>query len=119
MSYAIHTDVKYPPLERFDVGLLAGSVTERWWNQSLALVNDAVLRLGVLEGEFHWHHHDTEDELFYVLEGRLLLDLPEETVDLLPNQGIVVPKGLEHRTRAPERTVVLMVEAASVKPTGD
>jgi mannose-6-phosphate isomerase-like protein (cupin superfamily) len=119
MAYEIHTDVKYEPLKLVDAGQLADACTERWWNQTLAQVNDCVVRLGVFEGEFHWHHHDREDEFFFVLEGKLLLDLEGRTVELGPRQGMVVPLGVEHRTRAPRRTVVLMIEAGTVKPTGD
>jgi mannose-6-phosphate isomerase-like protein (cupin superfamily) len=82
-------------------------------------VNESVIRLGVVQGEYHWHKHDREDEFFYVVEGRLLIDLEGRTVELAPRQGFVVPKGVVHRTRAPERTVMLMVEPAGVVPTGD
>lgn len=119
MPYDIHADVKYAPLEVIEAGRLADECTERWWNQTLSRVNDCVVRLGVFEGEFHFHHHDREDELFFVLEGRLLLDFEDRTVELRPRQGMMVPRGVEHRTRALERTVVLMVEAATVEPTGD
>jgi mannose-6-phosphate isomerase-like protein (cupin superfamily) len=119
MGYAIHMDEKYGPLERIDVGALADACDDRWWNQTLCRVNDCAVRLGVLRGEFHWHKHDREDELFYVVEGTLLVDLRERTVALGPRQGIMVPRGVEHRTRAEERAVVLMVEAATVLPTGD
>ncbi len=117
--YDIHTDVKFPPLAVVEAGRLADECREPWWNQTLSRVNDSVVRLGVFHGEFHWHKHDREDEFFYVVEGRLLLDLEGRTVTLEPRQGIVVPKGVLHRTRAPSRTVVLMVEAATVTPTGD
>jgi mannose-6-phosphate isomerase-like protein (cupin superfamily) len=119
MAYVIHTDVKYPPLALVDAATLARECTEPWWNQSLCRVNDSVARLGVFHGEFHWHKHDREDEMFFVLEGRLLVDREDRTFELGPHQGLVVPKGVVHRTRAPTRTVVLMVEAATVKPTGD
>jgi mannose-6-phosphate isomerase-like protein (cupin superfamily) len=119
MEYNIRTDIKYGPLEFIDAGELADSCTEKWWNQSLCRVNDSVVRLGVFKGEFHWHKHDLEDEFFFVLDGILLLDLEDRTVELTQHHGIMVPKGVTHRTRAPERTVVLMVEAATVKPTGD
>ena len=118
-EYSIHMDVKHAPLEVVDAGAAARACTEKWWNQSLCRVNGSVVRLGVFQGEFHWHKHDREDEFFYVLEGRLLLDLEGRTAELGPSQGIVVPKGVMHRTRAPSRTVVLMVEADTVKPTGD
>ena len=98
---------------------LADACTDRWYNQTLTRVNDAVVRLGVMEGEYHWHVHDREDEFFYVVEGRFLVDLEGRTVELLPRQGFTVPSGTRHRTRAPERSIVLMVEAATVTPTGD
>jgi len=119
MEYAIQTDIKYGPLERIDVARLARECDVRWWNQTLCKVNDCVLRLGVFEGEFHWHKHDKEDEVFYVIEGKLLLDLETQTVELEPGQGFLVPRGVVHRTRAPQRTTVIMVEAASIAPTGD
>lgn len=119
MPYDIHMDVKFPPLSVVEAGRLADECREPWWNQTLSRVNDSLVRLGVFHGEFHWHKHDREDEFFFVLEGRLLLDLEGRTVTLEPRQGLVVPKGVLHRTRAPSRTVVLMVEAASVTPTGD
>lgn len=119
MAYDIHMDVKFPPLSVVEAGRLADSCTEKWWNQTLCRVNDSLVRLGVFEGEFHWHKHDREDEYFHVLEGRLFLDLEGRTVELAPRQGLLVPRGVLHRTRAPQRTVVLMIEAASVVPTGD
>jgi mannose-6-phosphate isomerase-like protein (cupin superfamily) len=123
MPYDIHTDVKFGPLELVDAGRLADGCTQAWWNQSLCRVNDSVARIGVFCGEFHWHKHDREDELFFVLDGTLLLDIEEDgrqrSVELAPRQGMVVPRGVVHRTRAPARTVVLMVESASIVPTGD
>jgi mannose-6-phosphate isomerase-like protein (cupin superfamily) len=118
-SYNIHTDVAFGFLKLIDVKALATSVTEQWWNQTLCQVNDCVVRLGVVRGEFHWHKHDAEDEFFYVVEGRLLIDLEGRTVELAPGQGFTVPRGVLHRTRAPERTAMLMIEGAGVKPTGD
>jgi mannose-6-phosphate isomerase-like protein (cupin superfamily) len=118
-NYQIHTDVKFDALELIDVDALRRSVGEEWFNQTLCRVNDCVVRLGVIHGEFHWHKHELEDEFFYVLDGRLLIDLEERTVELSPGQGFTVPKGVVHRTRAPERTAILMIEGATVKPTGD
>jgi mannose-6-phosphate isomerase-like protein (cupin superfamily) len=117
--YATHLDVYYPPLAVVDVPALVAACTDRWYNQTLSRVNDSVVRLGVMQGEYHWHKHDDEDEFFVVLEGRFLIDLEDRTVELAPWQGFVVPKGVVHRTRAPERTVVLMIEGAGIVPTGD
>jgi mannose-6-phosphate isomerase-like protein (cupin superfamily) len=117
--YATHLNVHFGPLERVDVPALVAACTDRWYNQTLCRVNDSVVRLGVVEGEYHWHKHDAEDEFFYVVEGRFLIDLEGRTVELTPRQGFVVPRGVAHRTRAPERAVILMVEAAGIVPTGD
>jgi mannose-6-phosphate isomerase-like protein (cupin superfamily) len=119
MDYNIKMDVTYAPLEAFDAGAMSREDRGTWWNQSLCRVNDCVTRLGIFEGEFHWHKHDQEDEIFFVLEGHLLIDLEGRTVELDPHQGICIPKGVLHRPRAPQRTVVLMVEGATVTPTGD
>lgn len=119
MAYDIRTDVKYAPLELIEAGVLADTCEQKWWNQTLCRVNDSVARIGVFHGEFHWHKHDREDELFFVLDGTLLLDFEDHTVELAPRQAMVVPRGVVHRTRAQSRTVVLMIEAASVVPTGD
>lgn len=118
-SYSINTDVKFAPLELIDVKQLASACQQTWFNQTLCRVNDSVVRVGVLHGEFHWHKHDNEDEFFYVVEGQFLIDLADRSVELLPGQGFVVPRGVMHCTRAPQRSVVLMIEAATVKPTGD
>ena len=119
-DYKINLDDKYGYSTLIDVPTEVAACTEDWFNQTLTTVNDTVLRLGILKGEFHFHKHDTEDELFFVLDGRLLIDIEgEDTVALERHQGYTVPKGVVHRTRAPERTVVLMVEPAGVVPTGD
>jgi mannose-6-phosphate isomerase-like protein (cupin superfamily) len=118
-AYSINLDVKFPPLELIDVRKIQESCREKWSNQTLSRVNDCVVRLGVIQGEFHWHKHDKEDEFFYVVEGRLLIDLEGRTVELTPQQGFMVPKGVRHCTRAPERTVILMIEGGTVTPTGD
>jgi mannose-6-phosphate isomerase-like protein (cupin superfamily) len=118
-AYDIHTDDKYGHSKLIDVAKEAAA-HEPWFNQTLTTVNDSVIRLGVLHGEFHFHKHDREDEFFFVLEGRLLLDIENEpTIVLERQQGYTVPQGVVHRTRAPERTVVLMVESRGVVPTGD
>jgi len=119
--YATHLDIRYPALEVVDVQKLADAVTDRWYNQTLCKVNDSVVRLGVMQGEYHWHKHDDLDEFFYVVEGNFLIDIeePRRTVTLAPRQGFVVPKGVVHRTRAPEKAIILMVEGAGIVPTGD
>lgn len=118
-DYAFDPETRFEPLEFMDIGGVADACEKPWWNQTMCGVNECVVRLGVLHGEFHWHHHDDEDEFFYVIEGRLLVDLEGRTEELGPRQAIMVPRGVRHRTRAPERTVVMMIEGAGVEPTGD
>ena len=117
--YATHLDLKFAPLQLIDVPALAAAVTDRWYNQTLCRVNDSVVRLGVMQGEYHWHKHDADDEFFFCLEGCFIIDLEDRSVDLHPRQGFVVPKGVVHRTRAPQRAIILMVETAAIVPTGD
>jgi hypothetical protein len=117
--YATHLDVRFGPLELVDVPALIAACTDRWYNQTLCRVNDSVVRLGIIEGEYHWHKHDADDEFFYVIDGRLLVDLEDRSVELAPRQGFVVPKGVVHRTRAPVKTLILMVENADIMPTGN
>ena len=117
--YTTLLDIKFPPLTLVDVPSLAGAVTDRWYNQTLCRVNDSVVRLGVMQGEYHWHKHDNDDEFFFVLSGKFIIDLEGASAELLPNQGFVVPKGVVHRTRAPEKSVILMVESVGIVPTGD
>lgn len=117
--YSIHLDARYGPLELVDLASVIKEVNDPWYNQTLCRVNDCVVRLGVVQGEFHWHQHENEDEFFYVVEGHFIIDLEGRTVELEPRQGFTVPKGVMHRPRAPQKTVILMIEGAGVKPTGD
>jgi len=117
--YETRLNIYYEPLQIVEEKKLADACTFRWYNQTLCQVNGSVVRLGIFLGEYHWHKHDEDDEFFYVVEGQLLIDLEGRTVSLQPRQGFVVPKGVVHRTRATQRTVVLMVENAGIIPTGN
>jgi mannose-6-phosphate isomerase-like protein (cupin superfamily) len=117
--YETRLNILFKPLEVIDEKALADACTYKWYNQTMCQVNQSVVRMAVVEGEYHWHKHDADDEFFYVVEGRFLIDLKDRTVELAPRQGFVVPKGVLHRTRALERTVILMVENAGIIPTGD
>jgi len=118
--YVNHMNILHDPLQLIDVQNLVNDCTDKWYNQTLCQVNDSVVRLGVLEGEYHWHKHDKEDEFFFTLDGELIIDIEgEDSIELKPNQGFVVPKGVVHKTRAPGKTIVLMIETADIIPTGD
>ncbi|NOT02016.1 MAG: cupin domain-containing protein [Phycisphaerales bacterium] len=112
-------DVKFGPNERIDIPALVAECRSPWFNQTLCRVNDSVVRLGIFEGEFHWHKHDRDDEFFLVLSGRLFIDMEGRTVELGPQQGVTIPRGAMHRPRAPQKTVVLMMETDNIVPTGD
>ncbi len=118
--YVNHMNILYGPLQLIDIQSLVDQCTDQWYNQTLCQVNDSVVRLGIFLGEYHWHKHDKEDEFFFTLEGTLFIDLEgAPSVELSPHQGYVVPKGVVHKTRAPQKTVVLMIETAGIVPTGD
>jgi mannose-6-phosphate isomerase-like protein (cupin superfamily) len=118
--YVNHMNILYGPLQLIDIQSLVDECTDKWYNQTLCQVNDSVVRLGILHGEYHWHKHDKEDEFFFTLDGKLIIDLEgNQSVELNPHQGYVVPKGVVHKTRAPEKTIVLMIETAGIVPTGD
>ena len=117
--YETRLNILHKPLEVIDEKAIADGCGYKWFNQTLCQVNGSVVRMAVIEGEYHWHQHTDDDEFFYVVEGKLLIDLEGRTVELEPRQGFVVPRATMHRTRALERTVILMVENAGIVPTGN
>lgn len=121
-KYNINLDIRHGHQELIDIPEIVDACKEKWWNQTLTQVNDSVVRIGIIEGEFHWHKHENDDEFFYVVEGTLYIDIEEEggpTIELGPKQGVTITKGMMHRPRAPKRVVMLMVETANIVPTGD
>ena len=113
-------NILHRPLELIDIPSLVAACKDRWYNQTLCQVNDSVVRLGIVQGEYHWHKHDKEDEFFFTLEGKLIIDFKDsESIELKPQHGYVIPKGVVHRTRAPQKAVILMIESAGIIPTGD
>lgn len=118
-DYVTKLDIKFGHLEHMDIPQLVKECTDKWFNQTLTQVNDSVVRLGIVEGEYHWHKHDHDDEFFFVLQGQLLIDLEDRTIELNPHEGVTISKGVMHRPRAPKKTVMLMVETSAIQPTGD
>ncbi len=118
--YVNHMNILHDALELIDVESLVSQCKDKWYNQTLCKVNESVIRLGILQGEYHWHKHEIEDEFFFTLDGELIIDIEDsESVSLRKHLGYTVPKGVVHKTRAPGKTVVLMVETAGIVPTGD
>jgi len=118
-NYNINLDVKYKHLELIDVPEVVKGCKEKWYNQTLTKINNSVVRLGIIEGEFHWHKHDKDDEFFFVLSGKLYIDLQDRTIELEKEQGVTISRGVMHRPRAPEKVVMLMVETCGIEPLGD
>jgi len=117
--YVTRLDIKFKHLELIDIPSMVRECKDKWFNQTLTKVNDSVVRVGIVQGEYHWHKHDNDEGFFFVLEGRLLVDLEERTIELDPGQGVTIPKGVVHRTRALVKTVMLMMENSTIVPTGD
>lgn len=117
--YETRLNILHGPLEVIDVKAMADACPYKWFNQTLCQVNGSVVRYAVFEGEYHWHKHEEDDEFFFTLEGAFLIDLEDRTVELKAGQGFVVPRKVVHRTRAPQRAVVLMVENVGIIPTGN
>jgi mannose-6-phosphate isomerase-like protein (cupin superfamily) len=116
--YKTYLNILKGPLEVIDVPALVAACKDKWWNQTLCQVDESVVRLGIVHGEYHWHKHDKEDEFFYVISGHFLIDLEDDTIELTPGKGVVIPKGTMHRPRSPGKSVILMVERAGIIPTG-
>ena len=118
-NYNQQMDIKFPHQEVIDIPKIVESCNEKWFNQTLTKVNGSVVRIGIVEGEYHWHKHENDDEFFFVLSGKLYIDLDDKTIELNPNQGTTIPKGVLHRPRVPIKTVMLMVETDSIDPIGN
>lgn len=117
--YDTRLNIKYDHLQLIDVPAIVKENQHKWFNQTLTQVNNSVVRVAIIEGEYHWHKHDNDDEFFFVLEGQLLIDLEDRTIALNPWEGFTISKGIVHRTRALIKTVMLMVETSEIVPTGD
>ena len=117
-NYVTKLDIKFEHLQKIDIPEMVNACKDKWFNQTLTRVNESVVRVGIVEGEYHWHKHDDDDEFFFVLQGQLLIDLEDQTIGLNPGQGVTISKGVMHRPRAPKKTVMLMVETSNIQPTG-
>ncbi len=118
-EYVTKLDIRFDHFEVIDIPQMVKECKDKWFNQTLTKVNNSVVRVGIVEGEYHWHKHNDDDEFFFVLEGKIYVDLENKTFELSPGQGMTVSRGIIHRTRAPEKTVMLMVENSTILPTGD
>jgi len=111
-THTTYLNVLFPGLSVVDVPSLVASCKDRWYNQTLCKVNDSVVRLGVMQVEYHWHKHDNDDEFFFVLDGHFVIDLERKSIDLKPHQGYVVPSKL---TRFINLLSLLLLVSISIK----
>ena len=96
-----------------------GRFTDRWSPKIIADLNDSHVKLAKVQGEFVWHHHADEDELFIVLKGQLTIELRDGQVTLGPGELVVIPKGVEHRPVAAEEVHVMLIEPKVTRHTGN
>ena len=118
-NYKINLNINYDYLEKIDVPKIIAETNDKWFNQTLCKVNSSVLRLGIFEGEFHLHKHENDDEVFFVLDGSLIIETEKGNFNLEKYEGVCIPKGILHRPIAHKKTIVLMIENEGIKPTGD
>jgi mannose-6-phosphate isomerase-like protein (cupin superfamily) len=107
------------PVEKINLGEKLGLFREYWSPKIVGEVNDSYVKLVKFKGEFVWHHHEREDELFLVLKGRLLMKFRERDVWINEGEFIIVPRGVEHMPVAPEEVHVMLLEPKSTLNTGN
>ena len=118
LNYNMQMDIKYNYLEKINVPEIVKECTDKWFNQSLCEVNSSVFRLGIFEGEYHLHKHDHDDELFFVIDGSIVLETEKGNFELGQFEGVCVPKGIMHRPIAKQKAIVLMIENKGIDPIG-
>ena len=98
---------------------IAAELTELWSPRVIGEVDDAYIKVAKVQGSLAWHSHDNEDELFFVLKGRLRIEMEHGSVDLREGEMFVVPKGLRHNPVAEQECHILLIERKSTLHTGD
>jgi mannose-6-phosphate isomerase-like protein (cupin superfamily) len=106
-------------LEKVNVAEKFSSITDHWQPRIAGRINDFAVKLVKLQGEFVWHHHDHEDELFFVVKGKLIMKLRDGDIEINAGEMLVVPHGVEHCPYAPEECEVLLFEPEATLNTGN
>ena len=106
-------------MEKVNLNEKFGLFNEHWTPKIVGELNGQEVKLAKLKGEFIWHDHANEDEMFFIVKGKLKLEFRDETIELHPGEMLVVPKGVEHKPIAEEEVWVMLFEPASTKHTGD
>lgn len=97
----------------------AAALTELWSPRVIGQLDDAYVKVAKVQGAFTWHSHDAEDELFFVLKGRLHIEMEQQSVDIGEGEMFIVPKGVRHRPIAEHECLVMLVERKSTLHTGN
>ena len=108
-----------PQVEKVNLAEKFSRFSEHWQPKVVGELNGQQVKLAKLLGPFDWHHHEAEDELFLVVKGRLTMELRDKTVELLPGEFLIVPRGVEHRPVAEQEVDVVLFEPASTLNTGN
>jgi len=106
-------------MEKINVFEKLALFTDHWNPRIIGELNNQHVKIAKLKGEFVWHKHDNEDELFYVLKGSLRIEFRDKTITLNENESLIVPKGVEHKPIALEEVSVMLFEPATTINTGD
>ena len=106
-------------IEKVNVEHKLNLFTDHWSPKIIGALNGQHVKLAKLKGEFSWHKHELEDELFYVLKGSFIMEFRDRRVELNENEFLIVPRGIEHRPVATEEVSIMLFEPASTLNTGD
>jgi len=106
-------------MDRINLNDKFGRIDEHWRPKIVASLNGQEIKIVKVQGTFPWHHHDDEDEFFLVWKGRFRVEFRDRSVELGPGEGLLVPRGVEHRTAADEEAEVVLFEPAATRNTGN
>ena len=106
-------------MEKVNIAEKLALIHEHWRPKVVGALNGQEVKLVKFRGEFVWHHHQHEDELFMTVRGRFRVEFRDRVVELLPGEFLIVPRGVEHRTVADEEAEVLLFEPAATRNTGN
>jgi mannose-6-phosphate isomerase-like protein (cupin superfamily) len=106
-------------VEKVNIAERFGRFSDHWSPKIAGELNDSYVKLVKVKGEFVWHHHEREDELFLVVKGRLVIRFRDRDVELREGEFLIVPKGVEHMPVAKEETHILLLEPKSTLNTGN
>ncbi|MFQ5758793.1 MAG: cupin domain-containing protein [Candidatus Bathyarchaeia archaeon] len=105
-------------IQKFNLNEISKQFTQPWSPRNIETINETVIRAAKFDGEYHWHKHDDEDELFLVFEGKIKIQIKEGDIILEQGEGVKIPRGVEHCPVSVEPSIVLMFEPLKLKSKG-